>query len=97
MTVDEAILRALEGGPVTVSDVTKRFLSPVRIRLEKLRVRGVVVREGKGGVHREHTYQLLRPDRAAKALNETAGGLARATKRPKNGNARFIVNSDALA
>lgn len=48
MTVDEAILRAFEGGPVTVSDVTKRFLSPVRIRLEKLRVRGVVVREGKG-------------------------------------------------
>jgi hypothetical protein len=48
MTVDEAILRALEGGPITVSDVTKRFLSPVRIRLEKLCVRWVVVREGKG-------------------------------------------------
>ena len=98
VTVDEIILKALEGGhPVTVNDVTKRLVDRVRMRLEKLRVRGVVVREGKGGVHREHTYQLLRPDRAAKALNETAGGLARATKRPKNGNARFIVNSDALA
>ena len=98
VTVDEIIFKALESGhPVTVNDVTKRFVDRVRMRLEKLRVRGVVVREGKGGAHREHTYQLLRPDRAAKALNETAGGLARAPKRPKNGNARFIANSDALA
>jgi hypothetical protein len=51
----------------------------VRMRLEKLRVRGVVVREGRGGAHREYTYLLLRPDRAAKALGERGGGLSRAT------------------
>jgi hypothetical protein len=51
MTLDEVILRALEGGqPVTVNDVTTRFMvnvrNRVRTRLEKLRVRGVVVQEG---------------------------------------------------
>jgi hypothetical protein len=94
LTVDDIILKALEGGhPVTVNDVTKRFVNRVRMRLEKLRVRGVVVREGKGGAHREHTYRLLRPDRAAKALNEMGGGLSRAPKRPKKDNARSIANS----
>jgi hypothetical protein len=79
MTVDEIILKALEGGPVTVNDVTKRFGSQVRMRLEKLRVRGVVLREGRGGAHREFTYKLLRPDVAAKALGEK-GGLVPAAK-----------------
>ena len=76
MTVDEVILKALEGGSATVNDITKRFERLVRIKLEKLRVRGVVVREGRGGAHREFTYRLLRPDRAAKALNEKGGGLS---------------------
>jgi hypothetical protein len=87
MTVDEVILKALEGGhPVTVNDVTKCFTGSVRMRLEKLRVRGVVVREGRGRAHREFTYKLVRPDRAAKAIGETGGGLARAAKREKNGD-----------
>jgi predicted transcriptional regulator len=80
MTVDEIILKALEGGPITVNavadEVAGHFLSRVRIKLEKLRVRGVVVREGRGGVHREYTYRLLRPERAAKALSEKGGGLS---------------------
>jgi hypothetical protein len=80
MTVDEVILKALEGGPATVNDITKRFERLVRIKLEKLRVRGVVVREGRGGAHREFTYRLLRPDRAAKALNEKGGGLSGVAK-----------------
>jgi hypothetical protein len=76
VTVDEVILRALEGGlPVTVDDVTKRFM---------VRVRGVVVREGKGGAHREFKCTLIRPDRVAKAIGEKGGGLARASKREKN-------------
>jgi hypothetical protein len=29
---------------------------------------------------------LVRPDRAAKAIGETGGGLSRAAKREKNGN-----------
>jgi hypothetical protein len=70
MTVDDVILSALEGGPVTVNDITKRFETRVRMRLDKLRVRGVVLREGRGGSHREFTYRLLRPDLAAKALRE---------------------------
>jgi hypothetical protein len=80
LTVDDVILEALErGDAVTIHDVTKRFVNRVRMRLEKLRVRGVVVREGRGGAHREYTYLLLRPDRAAKALGERGGGLSRAT------------------
>ena len=78
MTVGEVILKALEGGhPVTVNDVTKCFTGSVRMRLEKLRVRGVVVRDGRGRSHREFTYRLVRPDRAATAIGEAGGGLSR--------------------
>jgi hypothetical protein len=82
MTVDEIILKALEGGSVTVNDVTKRFMSHVRMRLEKLRARGVVIRENRGGAHREFTYKLLRPDpdRASEALRQKGGGLAPGAK-----------------
>ena len=80
MTVDDILLKALEGGPATVNDILKHFERRVRIRLDKLRVRGVVVREGRGGAHREFTYRLLRPDVAAKALGEKGGGLAHAAK-----------------
>jgi hypothetical protein len=76
-TIDGIILSALEGGPVTVNDIKKRFERRVRIRLERLRVRGIVLREGRGGDHREFTYKLLRPDLAAKALSEKGGGLSR--------------------
>lgn len=79
-TVDEVILRALEGGPVTVNDVTSRFIGKVRIRLNKLRVRGIVVREGKDRAHREFIYRLVRPHLAAKAICEAGGGLSRASK-----------------
>jgi predicted ArsR family transcriptional regulator len=85
MTVDEVILGALERGqPVTANDVTMRFLVRVRRRLEKLRVRGVVVREGRGGRNREFTYRLVRPDRMAEAISEKGGGLSGASKREKN-------------
>jgi hypothetical protein len=79
MTVDDIVLRALEGGPVTVDDIIRRLEKPVRTKLEKLRVRGVVLREGRGGPHRTFIYKLLRPDHVAEALTEK-GGLARATK-----------------
>ena len=50
ITFDDFLLKALEGGrPATVNDIAKRFARRVRIRLERLRVRGVVVREGRGG------------------------------------------------
>jgi hypothetical protein len=49
MTIDEIILKALEGGPVTVDDIVTRFKGPVRSKLEKLRRRAVVLRDGKGG------------------------------------------------
>jgi hypothetical protein len=80
MTVDDILLKALEGGgPATVNDILKRYERRVRMRLNKLRVRGVVVREGRGGAHREFTYRLVRPDVAAKSLGEK-GGLARTAK-----------------
>jgi DNA-binding Lrp family transcriptional regulator len=81
MTIDEVILKALEaGGPVTIQDIAKRFEPRIRLRLEKLRLRGVVIREGRGGAHRKFTYKMRRPDLAAKAIRETGGGLARAEK-----------------
>jgi hypothetical protein len=80
LTIDDILLKALEGGgPVTVNDILKRYERRVRMRLDKLRVRRVVVREGRGGAHREFTYRLVRPDVAAKAIGEK-GGLARAAK-----------------
>jgi hypothetical protein len=80
MTLDDILLKALEGGPVTVKDIAKRFEKPLRIKLDKLRVRGIVIREGGGGAHRQFTYRLLCPDLAAKALSEKGGGLSRAAK-----------------
>jgi hypothetical protein len=80
MTVDEIVLKALEGGPVIVDDIIWRLESLVRIKLEKLRVRGVVIRECRGGPHRKFTFRLLHPDRAAKALSEKGGGLSPAAK-----------------
>ena len=75
MTVDDILLKALKGGkPATVNDILKHFARRVRIKLNKLRVRGVVVRKGKGGRHREFTYRLARPDLAAQALGEKGGG-----------------------
>jgi hypothetical protein len=73
MTVDAILLKALEGGPVTVNEILKRFERRVRVRLNKLH-------EGRGGAHREFTYRLLRPERAAKALAEKGGGLSRSAK-----------------
>jgi hypothetical protein len=87
--VDEVILKALEDGqPATVNDVTKRFLNRAPMRLEKLRVRGVVARDGRGLSHREFTYKLVRPCRAAKAIGETGGDLSRTAKQEENGNGR---------
>ena len=40
------------------------------MRLEKLRVRGLVVRDGRGGAHREFTYRLVRADVAEGAPRE---------------------------
>jgi hypothetical protein len=80
MTVDEIVLRALQGGPVTVDDIIRRIEKPARMKLAKLRVRGAVLREGRGGAHRKFSYKLLRPDRVAEALTEKGGGLAHATK-----------------
>jgi hypothetical protein len=77
-TLDGMLLKALEdGGPATVDDILKHFERRVRIRLEKLRVRGIVLREGRGGPHGVFTYRLLRPDLAAKALSQKGGGLSR--------------------
>jgi hypothetical protein len=53
-TVDEFILQALKGGPVTVNDIGKRFETRVRMRLNKLRVRGIVLREGRGRAPKIH-------------------------------------------
>jgi hypothetical protein len=86
VTIDDVILKALEGGPVTVNDITDRFIGRVRIRLEKLRVRGIVIREGKGRAHREFIYKLVRPRLARKAIGEAGGGLSQAAKPTPDGS-----------
>jgi hypothetical protein len=76
-TVDDFLLKVLEEeGPATVNDIMYHLERCVRMRLEKLRVRGIVIREGRGGPYREFTFRLLRPDLAAKALSEKGGGLS---------------------
>jgi hypothetical protein len=57
MTIDAIVLKAPEGGPVTVNDIVTRFTGPVRSKLEKLRRHGAVLRNGKG----ERTESLLTP------------------------------------
>ena len=81
MTIDETILKALEAGPVTVDAILRRLEGPVRRKLERLRVRGVVLRNGAGGPHRKFTFILLRSDPAAEALREK-GGLETPTELP---------------
>ena len=81
MTLDDILLKVLEDGPATVNDIVERLKGRVRIRLNMLRARGVVIREGRGGAHREFTYRLLRPGVAAKAVREK--GLARAPPEPR--------------
>jgi hypothetical protein len=63
------------------NELAEHFLDRVRIKLEKLRVRGIVLRGGREGAHRQYTYRLLRPDRVAMALCEKGGGLSRNKKR----------------
>jgi predicted transcriptional regulator len=75
MTLDELLLNALEHGPATVKEIAKRLERPLRLKLNKLRVRGLVVREGRGGAHRQFTYRLVQRDLAAKAL-VSRGGLS---------------------
>jgi hypothetical protein len=53
----------------------------VRTRLNMLRARGVVIREGRGGAHREFTYKLLRPGASAMAIRKK--GLVRAPPEPR--------------
>jgi hypothetical protein len=90
MAVDDILLKALKSGkPATVNDILKHFERRVRIKLDKLRVRGVVLREGRGGAHREFTYRLLRPYVAAKALGAKGGGLAR--RKIDAGTARAVL------
>ena len=77
MTLDDIVLKALEDGrPVTVNDVldhlkahiVRRLEAPIRDKLNRLRVRGVVVREGRGGPNRKFTYRLVKPELAAEAI-----------------------------
>jgi hypothetical protein len=63
----------------------------------KLRVRGIVVREGRGGAHREFTYKLLQPRRAAEALGEKGKGLAPVRPQPRSASPGGRRDEDAPA
>ena len=64
-TIDDILWNVLEGGPATVNEIVTRFERRVRIRLEQLRVRGLIDREGKSGAQTEFTYSLLKSGLAA--------------------------------
>jgi hypothetical protein len=81
MTLDDILLKVLEDGPATVNDIVERLEGRVRIRLNMLRARGVVICEGRGGAHREFTYKLLRPGASAMAIRKK--GLVRAPPEPR--------------
>jgi predicted transcriptional regulator len=73
MTLDELLMNALDHGPATVEEIAKRLERPLRLKLNKLRVRGLIVREGRGGSYREFTYRLVNRDLAARALSSKGG------------------------
>jgi hypothetical protein len=58
MNIDDILWEELECGPVTIKELTARFERRVRDRRERLRVRGIVIREGRGGAHRQFTYRM---------------------------------------
>jgi hypothetical protein len=64
-TIDDILWNVLEGGPATVNDIVARYERRVRIRLEQMRRRGLVDREGKGGAQSQFTYSVLRSGLAA--------------------------------
>ena len=101
MTVDEIILKALEDGPVTVNavanEIAKYFRCRARVKLEKLRVRGIVTREGRGGAHCKYTYRLMQPGRAARAICEKGGGLSGAEKAPQGCGKREFLSVRQIA
>jgi hypothetical protein len=59
-TIEEIILEELERGPATVKGIAVRLQDRVRIQLERMRVHGSVLRDGRGGPHHEFIYKLLR-------------------------------------
>jgi hypothetical protein len=93
MTLDDILLRELEGGPATVKNITKRLETRVRIRLDRLRVRGLAIREGRGGPHREFTYRLRRSSEPIeRRISDHANG-PKGEKRPADviGNAVKVM------
>jgi hypothetical protein len=58
MNIDDILWEELERGPVTIKELTARFERRVRDRRERSRVRGIVIREGRGGAHRQYTYRM---------------------------------------
>jgi hypothetical protein len=85
MTLDDILLKVLEDGPATLNDIVERLEGRVRIRLNMLRSRGVVIREGRGGAHREFTYKLLRPGAIAKgSARRRSRARAKMTPEPRH-------------
>jgi hypothetical protein len=65
------------------------------MRLEELRVRGVVVRDGRGHLI-EFTCKLVRPCRAAKRSARRAAACRALQSKKRTAMANLIANSDAL-
>jgi hypothetical protein len=72
MSLDDILLRELGRGPGTVKEIADRLESRVRFRLDRLRVRSLVIREGRGGAHRQFTYSLLRPEPIERRISDHA-------------------------
>jgi hypothetical protein len=75
MTLDEILLKELSNGPGTVLEIAARLEMReiparlerrIRTRLDRLRVRGLVVREWKVG-HRQYIFKLRSTERVEHA------------------------------
>jgi hypothetical protein len=72
MTLDEILLKELARGPATTKEIALRLERRIRDRLDRLRVRRLVLREGKGGPHRQYTYSVPRSPPIARMRGRTS-------------------------
>jgi hypothetical protein len=75
LKLDDCIWSALERGPATVEEVAERMRTCIRDRLNRLRARGLIVRDGRGGHHHPFVFKIA-PRGAATTRAHHAGLLA---------------------
>jgi hypothetical protein len=68
--LDDILFKELQRGPGTVRDLALRLQERTRHSLERLHVRGHIMRDGRGGPHRQYVYRI--PNRANRTKGKKA-------------------------